>query len=66
MKEPQLVTQTNYQDVVAVALAFADQSKTDETVLKTIMLALRGMSNPAKIKEEIERQRAKRYFYSTA
>ena len=59
MKEPQLVTQTNYRDVVAVALAFASQAKSDETILRTIMTALRGLSNPAKMMEEIKRQRTR-------
>ena len=56
---PQLVTPTNYRDVVAVALAFADPAMTDAEIILAIMGALSGKSNPAGITEEIKRQRTK-------
>src|SRR5262245_19897767 len=55
---PQLVTATNYHDVVAVALQFADLEWDDMAIFLRIKIALKGMSNPAELMEEIERQRS--------
>ena len=55
--EPQLVAETNYRDVVSVALAFAEPKATSEDVVVRVMRALKGMTNPSSLETEIRRQR---------